>query len=51
MGRRWRFGDEYGEIRFYRVADGQLQQQLTAHANTVTAFSFSADGPAGELRP
>ncbi|MCB0186268.1 MAG: WD40 repeat domain-containing protein, partial [Caldilineaceae bacterium] len=37
-------GDEYGEIRFYRVADGQLQQQLTAHTNTVTALSFSADG-------
>lgn len=37
-------GDEYGEIRLYRVADGQLQQQLTAHTNTVTALSFSADG-------
>lgn len=37
-------GDEFGEIRLYRVADGQIQLQLTAHTNTVTALAFSADG-------
>ncbi|MBV7337273.1 WD40 repeat domain-containing protein [Chloroflexi bacterium TSY] len=37
-------GDEHGEIRLCRVADGQLHMQLTGHTNIVTGLDFSRDG-------